>query len=32
VNGVPLFVIGRQTLSGVQDRGTLEAVIDEQMA
>ena len=27
VSGVPLFIIGSQTLSGVQDRGTLEAVI-----
>jgi predicted DsbA family dithiol-disulfide isomerase len=32
VSGVPLFVIGGQTLSGVQDRGTLEAVIEAEMA
>ncbi len=30
VSAVPLFVIGRQTLSGVQDRATLEAVIDRE--
>lgn len=32
VSGVPLFVIGDRMLSGVQDRETLEAVIDEQLA
>jgi predicted DsbA family dithiol-disulfide isomerase len=32
VEGVPLFVIGARMLSGVQDRETLESVIDEQLA
>jgi predicted DsbA family dithiol-disulfide isomerase len=32
VSGVPLFVIGRHTLSGVQDRGTLETVIEAELA
>jgi predicted DsbA family dithiol-disulfide isomerase len=29
VSGVPMFVIGDQTLIGLQDRQTLEAVIEE---
>jgi predicted DsbA family dithiol-disulfide isomerase len=32
VEGVPLFVIGDRMLSGVQDRETLESVIDEELA
>ena len=32
VTGVPMFVIGGQTLTGLQDRETLEAVIEEAMA
>src|SRR5262245_6089716 len=32
VTGVPMFVIGRQVLTGLQDRRTLEAVIEEEMA
>ena len=32
VEGVPLFVIGDRMLSGVQDRETLESVVDEQLA
>src|SRR3954471_15705324 len=32
VNGVPMFVIGDRVLSGLQDRETLEAVIDEELA
>jgi predicted DsbA family dithiol-disulfide isomerase len=32
VSGVPLFVIGSETLSGVQDREMLEAVIGAQQA
>jgi predicted DsbA family dithiol-disulfide isomerase len=31
VNGVPMFVIGDRVLGGLQDRGTLEAVIDEEL-
>jgi predicted DsbA family dithiol-disulfide isomerase len=31
VTGVPMFVIGGQVLTGLQDRGTLEAVIDEEL-
>jgi predicted DsbA family dithiol-disulfide isomerase len=31
VNGVPLFLIEGRILSGVQDRETLEAVIDEEL-
>jgi predicted DsbA family dithiol-disulfide isomerase len=31
VNGVPMFVIGERVLSGLQDRETLEAVIDEEL-
>ncbi len=32
VTGVPMFVIGNQTLTGLQDRETLERVIGEEMA
>jgi predicted DsbA family dithiol-disulfide isomerase len=32
VTGVPTFVIGDQTLTGLQDRGTLEAVIEQASA
>jgi predicted DsbA family dithiol-disulfide isomerase len=32
VSGVPLFVIGEHVLTGLQDRGTLEAVIEAAMA
>jgi predicted DsbA family dithiol-disulfide isomerase len=32
VSGVPLFVIGEHILTGLQDRGTLEAVIEAEMA
>ena len=32
VNGVPMFIIGDRVLGGLQDRGTLEAVIDEDLA
>ncbi len=32
VNGVPMFVIGDRVLTGLQDRGTLEAVIEEESA
>ncbi len=32
VSGVPMFVIGEQVLTGLQDRETLEAVIEEEMA
>ena len=31
VSGVPMFVIGGRTLTGLQDRETLEAVIDEEL-
>ena len=31
VTGVPMFVIGHQTLTGLQDRETLEAVIEEEL-
>jgi predicted DsbA family dithiol-disulfide isomerase len=31
VTGVPMFVIGRQVLTGLQDRRTLEAVIEEEL-
>jgi predicted DsbA family dithiol-disulfide isomerase len=31
VTGVPMFVIGGQALSSLQDRETLEAVIDQEM-
>jgi predicted DsbA family dithiol-disulfide isomerase len=31
VTGVPMFVIGTQVLTGLQDRKTLEAVIDEEL-
>ena len=30
--GVPMFVIGDQTLTGLQDRATLEAVIEKELA
>jgi predicted DsbA family dithiol-disulfide isomerase len=30
VTGVPMFVIGSQVLTGLQDRETLAAVIDEE--
>lgn len=30
--GVPMFVIGDRTLTGVQDRATLEAVIEKELA
>jgi predicted DsbA family dithiol-disulfide isomerase len=32
VTGVPMFVIGSQVLTGLQDRETLEAVIEGQLA
>ena len=32
VNGVPMFVIGDQVLTGLQDRETLEAVIEKELA
>jgi predicted DsbA family dithiol-disulfide isomerase len=32
VTGVPMFVIGDQTLTGLQDRETLEAVIEAEAA
>jgi predicted DsbA family dithiol-disulfide isomerase len=32
VTGVPMFVIGDQSLTGLQDRGTLETVIEEELA
>ena len=32
VTGVPLFVIGRRRLSGLQDRETLEAAIEAELA
>jgi predicted DsbA family dithiol-disulfide isomerase len=32
VSGVPMFVIGSQVLTGLQDRETLEAVIEEESA
>jgi predicted DsbA family dithiol-disulfide isomerase len=31
VTGVPMFVIGDRVLTGLQDRETLEAVIEEEM-
>jgi len=31
VDGVPMFVIGGRTLSGLQDRQTLESAIGEEM-
>jgi predicted DsbA family dithiol-disulfide isomerase len=31
VTGVSMFVIGEQVLTGLQDRGTLEAVIEEEL-
>lgn len=30
VSGVPMFVIGDRVLTGLQDRGTLETVIEEE--
>src|SRR5581483_5298074 len=30
VTGVPMFVIGRQVLTGLQDRATLEAVMEQE--
>ena len=32
VTGVPMFVIGSRVLTGLQDRETLEAVIEEELA
>jgi predicted DsbA family dithiol-disulfide isomerase len=32
VTGVPMFVIGRQVLTGLQDRQTLEAAIEQERA
>jgi len=32
VTGVPMFVIGDRVLTGLQDRETLEAAIDEELA
>lgn len=32
VTGVPMFVIGDQTLTGLQDKETLEAVIEVERA
>jgi predicted DsbA family dithiol-disulfide isomerase len=32
VTGVPMFVIGSRVLTGLQDRETLEAVIEAEMA
>ncbi len=32
VTGVPMFVIGKQVLTGLQDKETLEAVIEEELA
>jgi predicted DsbA family dithiol-disulfide isomerase len=32
VTGVPMFVIGSQVLTGLQDRETLEAVMEEESA
>jgi predicted DsbA family dithiol-disulfide isomerase len=32
VTGVPMFVIGDRVLPGLQDRETLEAVIEEELA
>jgi len=31
VTGVPMFVIGEQRLTGLQDREMLEAVIEEEL-
>ncbi len=30
--GVPMFVIGEQVLTGLQDKGTLEAAIEAELA
>ena len=32
VTGVPMFVIGDRVLTGLQDRETLEAAIEEELA
>jgi predicted DsbA family dithiol-disulfide isomerase len=32
VSGVPLFVVGRQRLTGLQDRATMEAAIEQESA
>lgn len=32
VSGVPMFVIGEQVLTGLQDRETLDAVIEQELA
>jgi predicted DsbA family dithiol-disulfide isomerase len=32
VTGVPMFIIGERVLNGLQDRDSLEAVIDEELA
>lgn len=32
VTGVPMFVIGTEVLTGLQDRGTLEAVIQAELS
>lgn len=32
VSGVPMFVIGNQVLTGLQDKETLQAVIEEELA
>ena len=32
VTGVPMFVIGEQVLTGLQDKGTLEAAIEAELA
>src|SRR5262249_12091400 len=32
VSGVPMFVIGDRVLTGLQDRGTLEAAIEDELA
>jgi predicted DsbA family dithiol-disulfide isomerase len=32
VTGVPMFVVGDRVLTGLQDRGTLEAVIEEDLS
>src|SRR5689334_22914893 len=31
ITGVPMFVIGGQTLTGLQDKGTLETAIEEEL-
>jgi predicted DsbA family dithiol-disulfide isomerase len=32
VTGVPMFIIGEHVLTGLQDRATLEAVIEQELA